>query len=284
MDIGVGLPNTVPGTDGRQLVEFAKRAEELGFSTLAVLDRLAYDSYDATIALAAVAAATERITLAPTILIAPYWPSAALLAKQLASVDRLSNGRLVVGIAAGGREDDFAATGVDFHTRGKWLDRLVDEMKEIWAGRGPVPGIGPKPTNGEVPIWVGGNSDAAFPRAAKYGVGWVSGGGPIFKYAAQAARVREEWAKAGRTGTPKLGALTYVAPGEDRKRDGGDYLLDYYSYMGEKAKFLASGVISDEATLRETIEGYAAGGCDELLLFPTTADLDQLDLLAKWCL
>ncbi|GDY31039.1 LLM class flavin-dependent oxidoreductase [Gandjariella thermophila] len=283
MDIGVGLPNTVPGADGRQLVEFAARADGLGFSTLAVLDRMVYDSYDATVTLAAAAAVTTRITLAPTILLAAYWPSAALLAKQLASVDRIAGGRLVVGVAAGGREDDFQATGVDYHTRGRWLDELLDEMKRVWSGGGAVPGIGPKPTSGTVPLWIGGNSPAALPRAARHGIGWVSGGGPVARYPEQAEKVRAAWAQAGRTDTPKLGALTYVALGDDRKRQGGEYLLDYYSYLGEKARFLASGVIADEGRLRETIDGYAAAGCDELLLFPCTADVDQLELLAKVC-
>ncbi|CAM3691293.1 LLM class flavin-dependent oxidoreductase [Kibdelosporangium persicum] len=282
MDVGVGLPNTVPGTDGRQLVEFARRADELGFSTLAVLDRLVYDSYDSLVSLAAAAAVTERITLAPTILLAAYWPSAALLAKQLASIDRVSGGRLVVGVAAGAREDDFRATGVSYRTRGRWLDELLNELGKVWAGAGPVPGIGPRPVNDQrVPLWIGGNSPAAFPRAAKHGIGWVSGGGPIAKFPALAEQVRDAWKAEGRTDTPKLGALTYVALGADRKKTGGEYLLDYYSYMGEKAQFLASGVIADEDRLRDTIDGYAEAGCDELLLFPCTADVEQLDLIAK---
>ncbi|AJT61731.1 hypothetical protein T261_0038 [Streptomyces lydicus] len=283
MDIGIGLPNTVPGTDGRELVAFASRADALGFSTLAVLDRLVYDSYDATVTLAAAAAVTTRITLAPTILLAGYWPSAALLAKQLASIDRIAGGRLVVGIAAGGREDDFRATGVNYHTRGRRLDELLDEIKQIWSGHGAVPGIGPKPTGGTIPLWIGGNSPAALPRAAKHGIGWISGGGPVARYPEQAHKARAAWAEAGRTDTPKLGALTYVALGDDRKQQGSQYLLDYYSYMGEKAQFLASGVIADKGRLRETIDGYAAAGCDELLLFPCTADVDQLDLLADVC-
>jgi alkanesulfonate monooxygenase SsuD/methylene tetrahydromethanopterin reductase-like flavin-dependent oxidoreductase (luciferase family) len=283
MDIGVGLPNTVPGTGGRQLTEFAIRAEELGFSTLAVLDRLVYDSYDAVVTLAAAAAVTTRITLAPTILLAPYWPSSALLAKQLASVDRIAEGRLVVGFAAGGREDDFTATGVDFHTRGRWLDTLLGELRAIWAGEGPVPGIGPKPADGEVRLWGGGNSAAAIPRAAAHGIGWVSGGGPVHRYPQQADSVRAAWAAAGRTDTPKLGALTYVALGEERKAAAGAYLRDYYSYMGPKAEALASGVIADETTLRATVDSYAEAGCDELLLFPCTDDVEQLDLLAKVC-
>lgn len=281
MEIGVGLPNTVPGLTGRELVEFASRADRLGFSTLAVLDRLVYDSYDPLVALAAAAAVTERIRLAPTILLAGYWPSAALLAKQLASIDRLADGRLVLGVAAGGREDDFVATGVPYHRRGRHLNAMLDELAQIWDGAGRVPGIGPKPTNGRVPIWVGGNSEAAWPRAARYGIGWVSGGGPLTRYADQVRKVKEAWAGAGRTDTPKVGALTYVALGAERKQQAARYLLDYYSYMGERAAFLANGVLSEEAALRETIDGYAAAGCDELLLITCTTDAEQLDLIAK---
>jgi alkanesulfonate monooxygenase SsuD/methylene tetrahydromethanopterin reductase-like flavin-dependent oxidoreductase (luciferase family) len=281
MEIGVGLPNTVPGVSGRDLVEFAARADRLGFSTLAVLDRLVYDSYDPLIALAGAAAVTERIRLAPTILLAGYWPSAALLAKQLASIDRLAHGRLVLGVAAGGREDDFTATGVPYHRRGRHLDTVLDELLRTWDGDGRVPGIGPRPADGRIPIWVGGNSEAAWPRAARYGIGWISGGGPLARYPQQVAKLKQAWTDAGRSGTPKTGALTYVAPGPDRKQEAARYLLDYYSYMGERASFLADGVLSDETALRETIDGYAAAGCDELLLITCTPDADQLDLIAK---
>ncbi|MCF6470010.1 LLM class flavin-dependent oxidoreductase [Nonomuraea sp. MG754425] len=281
MDIGVGLPSTVPGTDGRELPEFARRADRLGFSTLAVLDRLVYDSYDTVVTLAASAAVTERITLAPTILLAGYHPSAALLAKQLASVDRLAAGRLVVGIAAGGREDDFVATGVPYRQRGRRLDDLLDEMGRVWSGQGAVPGIGPRPERGRIPMWIGGNSDAALRRAATYGMGWISGSTPLHRYAEVAESVRRAWTAAGRTDTPRLGALAYVAPGPDRKQAGARYLLDYYAYTGQKARFLADSVISDDARLRETIDGYAEAGCDELMLMPCTSDAEQLDLLAK---
>ncbi|MFD9893902.1 LLM class flavin-dependent oxidoreductase [Amycolatopsis sp. NPDC059027] len=281
MDIGVGLATTVPGTGGRELISFARRADELGFSTLAVLDRLVYDSYDAIVSLAAAAAVTERITLAPTILLAPYWPSAALLAKQLASVDRLSGGRLVVGVAAGGRADDFTATGVPFHRRGRLLDELLVEMKQVWAGEGAVPGIGPRPTETEIPLWIGGNSAASVTRTAKHGIGWISGGGPVQRFRQHADAVREAWRAEGRTGTPKLGALTYVALGAERKQAAGRYLLDYYSYMGERAQFLADGVIADETRLREVIATFAEAGCDELVLMPCGSDTGQLDEIAE---
>ncbi|MFI6321892.1 LLM class flavin-dependent oxidoreductase [Nonomuraea sp. NPDC050556] len=277
MDIGVGLPTTIPGTTGQELTEFARRADRLGFSTLAALDRLVYDSYDAVVSLAAAAAATERIKLAATVLLAAYQPSAALLAKQLASVDRLSNGRLVLGVAAGGREDDFVATGVPYGERGRRLDAMLDEMRQVWAGDS----IGPRPVHGQIPVWVGGNSAASLRRAAKYGIGWISGSTPLHMYADAAASVRKAWTDGGRRDQPRLGALAYVAPGPERKQAGGRYVLDYYSYIGRKARFLAEALISDDVLLRETIDGFAAAGCDELMLIPSTSDPDQLDLLAK---
>jgi hypothetical protein len=144
MDIGVGLPPTIPDTPGADILDWACRAEEQGFSAVGVLDRLVYDNYEPLVALAAAGAVTRRIRLAATILIAPYRRSTALLAKQLASIDRLSGGRLVLGVAAGGREDDFAATGACFADRGVRLDAMLAEVRRIWTG-GDARGIGPRP-------------------------------------------------------------------------------------------------------------------------------------------
>ncbi|GLH98492.1 LLM class flavin-dependent oxidoreductase [Phytohabitans aurantiacus] len=281
MDIGVGLPTTVPGTDGKHLLEFARRADELGFSTLAVIDRLVYDSYDSIVALAGAAAVTERIRLATTILLAAYRPGPAVLAKQLASLDRLCGGRLAIGLAAGGRPDDYEAAGVTYGRRGRRLDSMIDEMKAVWAGEGAVPGIGPRPTDGDIPIWIGGHSEAALRRAAKHAVGWIAPGGSVMGFPDLVRRARDVWAAENRTDTPRMAALTYVALGSQRKEQAGDYLRHYYSYVGPKAEMLAAHVIADEDRLRATIEGYAAAGCDELLIFPGTADAEQLPLLAK---
>src|SRR5919107_2171958 len=113
MDIGIGLPNAVRGVDRRGIVDWARRAEEAGFSSLGTIDRLAYPNFESLIALAAAAAVTERVRLVTDILLAPTRP-ARLLAKQAATIDQLSGGRLTLGLAVGGRADDFEAVGVDF--------------------------------------------------------------------------------------------------------------------------------------------------------------------------
>jgi alkanesulfonate monooxygenase SsuD/methylene tetrahydromethanopterin reductase-like flavin-dependent oxidoreductase (luciferase family) len=125
MEIGIGLPNPVPGTNGGTLVEWARRAEHMGFSSLATIDRIVYPSYDSLISLAAAAAVTERIGLMTNILIGPL-RNEVLLAKEAASVHRLSGGRLILGLAPGGRRDDFMALGNGFETRGGRLEHQIE--------------------------------------------------------------------------------------------------------------------------------------------------------------
>jgi alkanesulfonate monooxygenase SsuD/methylene tetrahydromethanopterin reductase-like flavin-dependent oxidoreductase (luciferase family) len=115
--IGIGLPTTIPGVTGQQVIEWAKRADAAGFSSLGTIDRIVYANYESLVAIAAAAAVTERISLTPSILIVPYRVSAAIVAKQAATVHALSGGRLVLGVGVGGREDDYDAAGADFRRR-----------------------------------------------------------------------------------------------------------------------------------------------------------------------
>src|SRR3954447_22014944 len=139
MRIGIGLPNTVPGTEGGDMREWAIRAEAAGFSTLGTIDRVVYGNHEPLTALAYAAAVTERIGLCTSILIAPLRANTALLAKQAASVDVLSGGRLTLGMAVGGRQDDFDASGLNFQDRGAIFDRQLEEMQRLWKGDGVGP-------------------------------------------------------------------------------------------------------------------------------------------------
>jgi alkanesulfonate monooxygenase SsuD/methylene tetrahydromethanopterin reductase-like flavin-dependent oxidoreductase (luciferase family) len=285
VDIGVGLPTTVPGISGPVLIDWARRAEQHGFSSLGVLDRLVYDNYEPLVSLAAAAAVTQRIQLATTILIAPYRDSAAVLAKQVATLDHLSGGRVVFGVAAGGREDDFAASGACYTDRGRRMDAMVGQMRKVWDGGGPVPGIGPRPPRGGPTLLVGGHSPAAMRRAATYGDGWIAGGSSVTRYAEQARKVRVAWAKQGRTDRPRMVSLAYVALGPAGRERAERYLGAYYAFTEaeayQKAKQAAVGVITDAGQLRATCDEYAAAGCDELLFFPCVSNPGQVDLIAK---
>src|SRR3954465_3151292 len=135
MDIGIGIPNNVLGTTGPQLLEWARRAEAAGFSSLATIGRVAYPSYEELTVLAAAGAVTERIGLASNILLAPT-RSTAELAKQAATVHELTGGRLTLGVATGGRPDDYAHTGRDFAARGRRVDAQRPRLRGGLPGRG----------------------------------------------------------------------------------------------------------------------------------------------------
>ncbi|MGH2947177.1 MAG: LLM class flavin-dependent oxidoreductase, partial [Solirubrobacteraceae bacterium] len=163
MDIGIGLPNSVRGVGRAGIVEWARRAEAAGFSSLGTIDRIVYPNYESLIALAAAAAVTERIRLVTDILLAPLRTNAALLAKQAATLDNLSDGRLVLGLAPGAREDDYRVSGADFRSRGRAFDTQLEELGRLWKGEG---GVGPAPARGDRPaLLVGGATAMAFRRA-----------------------------------------------------------------------------------------------------------------------
>jgi alkanesulfonate monooxygenase SsuD/methylene tetrahydromethanopterin reductase-like flavin-dependent oxidoreductase (luciferase family) len=280
LDIGIGLPNPVPGTPGRTLVEWARRAEELGFSTLATIDRIAYPSYESLIALSAAAAVTDRIELLTNVVLGPT-RNPVLLAKEAAGVDQISNGRLTLGIGVGGRPDDFAATGQSFRERGKRWDGDLEIIHRAWAGElveGALKPVSPTPVRGTVPILGGGTADQAIARAVKWGIGWTAGGSGPDRAGPFAERVREAWKAAGREGRPRIVCLQYFALGDQADERAAAYLGDYYGDWGQG---MAAGIPKSEQALRETISAFEAIDADELIFDPTIGELEQVELLGK---
>jgi alkanesulfonate monooxygenase SsuD/methylene tetrahydromethanopterin reductase-like flavin-dependent oxidoreductase (luciferase family) len=280
MRIGIGLPNPVPGTAGETLIRWARRAEEAGFSSLATIDRIVYPSYESLISLAAAAAVTERIGLMTNILIAPLRDE-VLLAKQSASVDRLSGGRLTLGLAVGSRRDDFAAVSNGYETRGRRFERQIEVMNGVWRGEQlsdtgqpsvPVPGR-------EIPILIGGSSEQAVERAVKYGIGYTAGGGGPDKMAPIAEKVRKSWSDSGRKGEPYLVALSYFALGPRAEDGAARYLKDYYGHLGQVADRIAESAPTTPEALKGVAASFEDIGVDELILDPTISELEQVDRL-----
>src|SRR2546427_7716774 len=110
MRVGVGMPNTISGVDGRSMLEWARRAEAGPFTSLGVLDRVAYESFEPFITLAAAAAATSRIGLVTMVVIGPL-RTPVMLAKQAASIDEISAGRLTPRLAGGARPKGIPGLG-----------------------------------------------------------------------------------------------------------------------------------------------------------------------------
>lgn len=282
MEIGVGLPSVIRDVPGDTVLEWAREADRAGFSSLATLDRLVYDNYDCLTTLAAAAAVTERARLATTIMISPLQSNTALLAKQAATVDRLSGGRLVLGVAAGARPDDFRASGVAMAGRGKRVEAQVAELREIWSGarRGFAGGIGPTLTT-PPPILMGGHSPAALARTARVADGWISGGGGVDMFAGGVNALRAAWREAGREGSPRIVSLTYYALGSSAKELADGYLNDYYGFAPPYAQLVLRNAAVGEAKLRETLSRLRDIGCDEVVLAPCGSSLDQLKELRE---
>ncbi|MEZ5075851.1 MAG: LLM class flavin-dependent oxidoreductase [Solirubrobacterales bacterium] len=276
MDVSIGLPNTVPGTSGKQLVEWAQRAESRGFASLGTIDRIVYQNYEPLTALAAAAAVTERIGLCTAVLLGPLRANATALAKQTLSLQALSDGRLTLGIGLGARDDDFEAAGIPTAGRGRVLERMIKRLEEVWADDSVGPAVESPPT-----VIVGGGVDASFDRAARLGAGWIAGGLPPDQFAEAAEKVRAAWAEHGREGEPRLMALGYFSLGAEAEANAVGYLTDYYSFLGEQvAGFVAGSAAKDAATVQGYLQAFDGAGCDELILFPCASDSDQVDLLA----
>jgi alkanesulfonate monooxygenase SsuD/methylene tetrahydromethanopterin reductase-like flavin-dependent oxidoreductase (luciferase family) len=273
MRIGVGLPTTTPGADGTLIADWARRAEAGPFSSLGVLDRLAYDAIDAFAALSAAAAVTERLALATMVAIGPLRPAAMLL-KQAGSVQALSGGRLTLGLAIGAREDDYDLAEVPHRGRGA---RLSDQLAQLhdWDVAEVVPGAA---RAARPRLLVGGSAGAAFARMARYGDGYAHGGGPPRAFASAATKARAAWSDLGRPGAPELWGQAYFALGDEAS--GERYLLDYYAFTGPFAAKIAAGNLTSPRALRDFVRAYEEEGCDELVLLPTVSDLGQLDRLA----
>jgi alkanesulfonate monooxygenase SsuD/methylene tetrahydromethanopterin reductase-like flavin-dependent oxidoreductase (luciferase family) len=281
--VGIGLPTTIPGAEPEQVLDWARRAETAGFSTLGTLDRLVYPNYEPLVALGAAAAVTERIGLMTAVLLLPYRQNAAVVAKQAATVQRLSHGRFTLGVGLGSREDDYTASGLSTRGRGRRVDEMLDQIRRLFDGEevGYAGGVGPDVRENPPPLIIGGSADASFERAARYGDGWMAGGGPPEGFPAMAEKLMAAWREHGRQGEPRKLALQYFALGDDPEGDTRESVGHYYAFAGEYGEQIVAATAKGEDQIRERVRQFEEAGADELILFPASPDPDQVDLLAS---
>jgi alkanesulfonate monooxygenase SsuD/methylene tetrahydromethanopterin reductase-like flavin-dependent oxidoreductase (luciferase family) len=281
VDIGIGIGNTLLDMDGLTLVKWARLAETRGFSSLASIGRVAWPGYDELAAIAAAAAVTGRIELVTDVLLAPTYGTARL-AKLTASVDRLSNGRLTLGLGVGARPDDYEAAEQDFTTRGKRFDEQLEALHETWAGRPPKGAnqpVGPTTTRERIPILFGGDPTRAARRAVRWDGGFTVGGAPPEMAAGMIETFRAAYSQAGVSGTPRVVCLTYFGLGE-HEEESIRQLRAYYAFSGERAEWIAKAAVRSANDVRSRIDAFKEIGADELIFSPSVPDADQVDLLA----
>jgi alkanesulfonate monooxygenase SsuD/methylene tetrahydromethanopterin reductase-like flavin-dependent oxidoreductase (luciferase family) len=283
MKVGIGLPTAIPGVRREQLLDWATRADAAGFSSLGTLDRLVYPNLEPLVALGAAAAVTERIGLMTAVLLLPYRQNAGVVAKQAATVHVLSGGRLALGVGLGSRDDDFAVSGVPLKGRGKRANEMLAQIKRFWEGEevGYAGGIGPDVRDDPPELLIGGLSDAALRRAAAYADGWILGAGSPERYTGMAEKLDAAWRERGREGEPRRVAITYFALGDDPEGDTRRSIGHYYSFTPDYAETLVQVTAKGDDGVRERLEHFRRTDVDELVMFPSSADPEQVDLLAR---
>jgi len=277
--IGLGLPAAIPDAPGRATVEWASLGEDLGFASLGVIDRLVYDNYDPFVALAAAAAVTEHAELVTTVLNVPWRQSALMLAKQLWSLERISGGRLIAGLALGGWPEDYRESGIDLAGRGAVFDDMLEVMLRAWKGEvsgagGPLPGLSP----GRPRLLFGGFAPRSYERMARLGSGWVA---PLFGFDALLggiAAAQAAWSEADRPGRPRIVVGRYFSLGPDAEAAADEYIRHYYG--DEFFGAARADVLTTPTHLHAELARLRDAGCDDVLLFPCSADLDQPRRLA----
>ena len=189
MKIGISLPVREMANDLSAIRDFAQAAEELGLTHLRVPDQVFRKNsghlHEPMMLLSYMAAVTSKIELVPSVIVLPARQT-VLFAKQATELDRLSQGRLRVGIGVGGSREEYQSLGVDFHRRGRRCSEQMSLLKRLWAGESisepgqfdeipPDVTLDPLPTNKSIPMWIGGAgvpSESVRKRIGELADGW----------------------------------------------------------------------------------------------------------------
>ncbi|MGW0593709.1 LLM class flavin-dependent oxidoreductase [Streptosporangium sp. NPDC002607] len=280
MKIGFGLPVSDPVC----LLSWARRADVGPFSTLGLLDRIVYDNPEAMVTLAAIAGATSRIRVQTEVLIPPL-RATALLAKQAATLDRISGGRLTLGVGIGAREDDYRAVDVQVRGRGRHLDEQMVALRRVWEGEPYAQGIGPigpaPARRGGPEVLFGGFVPATVERIARWGDGFLGAHLTPEQMGQFYRAVEASWQAAGRAGRPRLVAQSNAALGPESVVDEAKRALgDYYRFMGDGAKEVVDEMLTTPEAIRQAVTAYGEIGADEVMLYCWSSDVDQIDRVA----
>lgn len=282
--VALALPAGMPDVPGPLVIEWARAIDEGPFSSISTIDRLVYPNWEPLAALAAAAAVTRRVRLMTSVVIAPV-RDAALLAKQAATIDVLSGGRLSLGMGVGRKADDFVAADRPMPRRGKRFEEQLAVMRRIWAGQEPAGGVGPvgpAPVQAGGPeILIGGSAPAAVKRAGRLGDGYIGSGSPETADG-QFRLVEEAWRGMGRPGSPRLLATAGIALGADAAERGADQIRHYNAIYGpEAAERATRGLVASREAVLDLLKRFEDIGLDELVFIPRVPDLEQVDRLAQ---
>lgn len=288
MKIGMNVPVMVPGMNRESVLAWCEGIDKGPYSSLAVGERINFPNPAAMVTLSVAAAVTERVRIMPYVLIMPMH-NAVNRAKELATIDVISGGRLSLGVGAGAREEDYQAVGASFSKqRLSQLEQQIATMKRVWAGEivveGPLLPVGPAPLQkGGPEILVASLSESAIRHVSRWadGLAGFSFAPSIDEIERSFDLARKYWKQSGREQEPRLVTSFWFALGRDGRGQLDDYLGRYLNFFGDQSKKLARSVTCDSAhKLAELVRRIEDTGADELSLVPTTADPSELERVA----
>ncbi len=292
-DIGLAWLNPAPLVKPEDVVNFAKKCEAMGAHSMWTIDRFAYDNLEPLTVLAAAAGATQRIRLGTSVLLANLrHPS--LVAKIIATVDFISNGRITLGLGFGSRQGDYDAVELPFEHRGSRAVEQVQLMKRLWTednvthkGRfytlknvtvGPRPVQKPHP-----PIWTGGSAEIALKRAGTWADGFICGSSAIPDFPATWEKVSGYAKAAGRDpGKITKAGLTFMAIEDDQAKavkSVENYVMRYYGRL--RADVANTSLVGSPNAVIERIASFLSRGLDTLIIGLADPDPKQLDLFGE---
>ena len=289
MQIGICLPYMEHEYDRKVTLDWCRLVDAGPFSTLSCGERITGPTQDMRVLISAAAALTERVRLMPSLYVLPMH-SAVRVAKELASLDVLSNGRVTVTVGVGGREQDYRAVGAPFERRFARLDEQVATLRRIWSGEPPFEGadpVGPLPVQkGGPPILSGAMGPKSIARAAKwadgiYGFTMNGDAGPVEQ---AFAAVRAAWEAAGRSVAPRqLTGFWYSLAPDAADAKLKRYVEQYLAILGvDMARAVAKTMVmsSPDAVMRG-LDAIEELGCEEFFLVPATCELAEVERAAE---
>lgn len=287
MTVGVALPQMARGLDRATFMAWCREVDAGPFSSLSAGERITFHNLDGFTLCAAACALTERVRIMVNVVVLP-WHAPALVAKELASMDVLSGGRIEVAVGVGGRSQDYAALGAAFSGRHRRLDVGVDELRRLWAGGLAADGqpVGPVPVQpGGPPLLASAMGPKSLARAAR----WAQGisGFTLLGDADETSRLfrstEQAWAQAGRTEKPRLVTGSFVALGPHAASTLRSFAAEYlHVFSPELAASLADAMtLHDPQRLIDVLDAVEAEGADEFIVVPASSDPAMVSLLAE---
>lgn len=286
MKVGLCLPYMKPGIDRACILDWCREVDAGPFDSLSCGERITGYTMEMRVMLAAAAALTERVRIIPTLYVLPMH-SAVLTAKEIATLDVLSGGRVAATVGVGGRENDYRAVGASFAKRHERMDQQVAEMRATWRGEVPFEGcdeVGPRPVRGDVPIYAGVMGPKSMARAAQWadGVYCFSMNGEAREIEAMFNMARQAWQAAGREKPPYLIGGFWYSLAPDAQPALRQYVFDYLRTMGDDFAHMMADTMTrhNPEAVAQGLEIMRQAGADEVFLVPATAHLDEVRRVA----